>query len=57
MFISERIPGVHMDAKRQRVEDVLAMRGSGWEGDLEQLRAGWSRTEGAPDDHAPSDGA
>ena len=29
---------------RVSVEDVLAMRGTGWEGDLEQLRGGWSRT-------------
>ena len=29
---------------RVSVEAVLALRGSGWEGDLEQLRADWSRT-------------
>ena len=34
--------------ERLSTEDVLALRGSGWEGDLEQLRAGWSRTEGVP---------
>jgi Arc/MetJ family transcription regulator len=27
-------------------EDALALRGSGWEGDLEQQRAGWDGTRG-----------
>jgi Arc/MetJ family transcription regulator len=29
--------------------DALALRGTGWEGDLEQMRAGWDATDsGAP---------
>jgi Arc/MetJ family transcription regulator len=35
-------------------EDALALRGSGWEGDLEQQRAGWDGTRGGS--IAPSDG-
>jgi Arc/MetJ family transcription regulator len=43
--------------ERLSTEDVLALRGSGWEGDLAQLRAGWSRTEGAPDVHETGAGS
>ncbi len=43
--------------ERLSTEDVLALRGSGWEGDLEQLRAGWSRTDGAPDVHESGAGS
>jgi len=31
-------------------EDVLALRGSGWEGDLEQLRSVRSATRGSASD-------
>ena len=27
--------------------DALALRGTGWEGDLEQMRAGWDATAGS----------
>lgn len=43
--------------ERLSTEDVLALRGSGWEGDLEQLCAGWSRTEGVPDGHETGAGS
>lgn len=43
--------------ERRSTEDVLALRGSGWEGDLGRLRAGWSRTEGAAHDDAEDAGA
>jgi Arc/MetJ family transcription regulator len=42
---------------RLTTEGVLALRGSGWEGDLEQLRAGWSRTDVVPDVHETGAGS
>lgn len=29
--------------ERMSTAQVLALRGSGWEGDLDELRAGWAR--------------
>jgi Arc/MetJ family transcription regulator len=43
--------------ERLSTEDVLALRGSGWEGDLAQLRAGWSRNEGVTDVHESGAGS
>jgi Arc/MetJ family transcription regulator len=39
------------------VDDALALRGTGWEGDLDRMRAGWDATTGAAPDASDSDGA
>lgn len=33
-----------LDLEPMNREEALAMRGSGWEGDLDELRAGYSRS-------------
>ena len=38
-------------------EDVLALRGSRWDADLDRLRSGWSRGEGAAPDEVTGAGA
>jgi Arc/MetJ family transcription regulator len=34
----------HLVGETMSVEDALALRGTGWDGDLEAMRAGWDRT-------------
>ena len=35
--------------ERLSVEDALAMRGTGWDGDLDAMRAGWAPTQDVTD--------
>lgn len=34
-----------LDLEPMSREEALAMRGSGWEGDLEEMRGGWMRED------------
>ncbi len=34
----------HLVGETMSVEDALALRGTGWDGDLEAMRAGWDGT-------------
>jgi Arc/MetJ family transcription regulator len=35
--------------ERLSFDDALAMRGTGWDGDLDAIRAGWAATRDVPD--------